>query len=122
MWRQHFSKVIIPKQNKFTKCGVCTLLKHSLRNTQDVKEREKLSVKRKVLLEQQCAERNHYYANRLKAELEPEKYLSLIVDGMDQAKANLPHVTTISKTEQSHYLNLMLLVRFPIGIEECSAS
>ncbi|KXJ18305.1 hypothetical protein AC249_AIPGENE23463 [Exaiptasia diaphana] len=104
MWRQHFSKVIIPKQNKFTKCGVCTLLKHSLRNTQDVKEREKLSDKRKVHLEQQCAERNHYYANRLKAELEPEKYLSLIVDGMDQAKTNLPHVTTISKTEQSHYL------------------
>lgn len=42
-------------------------------------------------------ERNHYYGNRLKAELAPKMFLSLILDGMDQAKTNLPHVTTISK-------------------------
>ena len=43
------------------------------------------------------AERDHYYGNRLKAEQHPEKYLSIIIDGMDQAKTNLPHVTSKSK-------------------------
>ncbi|KXJ07141.1 hypothetical protein AC249_AIPGENE5999 [Exaiptasia diaphana] len=104
MWRQHFKKIIIPKQNKFTKCGVCTLIKHSLRSTRDEQQRMEIQDKRQRHLQQQCAERNHYYGNRLKAELEPNKYLSLIVDGMDQAKTNLPHVTTISKAEESHYL------------------
>ena len=42
-------------------------------------------------------ERACYYGNRLKAEQEPKKYLSVIVDGMDQAKTNLPHITRISK-------------------------
>ena len=37
-----------------------------------------------------------YYQNRVEAEQRPKKYLSLIVDGMDQAKTNIPHFTGIS--------------------------
>ncbi|XP_035662490.1 uncharacterized protein LOC118406535 [Branchiostoma floridae] len=37
------------------------------------------------------AERLAYYQRREAARKEPEKYLSLIVDGMDQAKTYLPH-------------------------------
>lgn len=33
--------------------------------------------------------------NRVEAEQRPKKYLSLIVDGMDQAKTNIPHFTGI---------------------------
>ena len=36
-----------------------------------------------------------YYQNRVEAEQRPKKYLSLIVDGMDQAKTNIPHFTGI---------------------------
>ena len=38
----------------------------------------------------QRAERRAYYANCLKAEQQPRRYLSLILDGMDQSKTNLP--------------------------------
>lgn len=38
-------------------------------------------------------ERNKYYKHNIKARVNPNKYLSLIIDGMDQAKHNLPHFT-----------------------------
>ena len=43
------------------------------------------------------AERRAYYRNCLKAEVSPKQYLSLIVDGMDQSKQNLPHANCLSK-------------------------
>ena len=36
--------------------------------------------------------------NREKARQEPQKYLSIIVDGMDQNKTDLPHFTRKSKS------------------------
>ena len=33
----------------------------------------------------------------MKAKAEPKKYLSLTLDGMDQAKHNLPHFATTTK-------------------------
>lgn len=42
------------------------------------------------------AERDHYYDNRLKAQVDPQKYLSIIIDGMDQAKTNILYVTSVS--------------------------
>ena len=52
---------------------------------------------------------------RLKAELEPRKELSIIVDGMDQAKTNIPHVTNITKSHNIvfstvHYVAQRLLL------------
>ena len=47
------------------------------------------------------AERDHYYNNRLRAEKDPHKFLSVIIDGMDQAKTNIPHVTTMSKASSN---------------------
>ena len=46
------------------------------------------------------AEREQYYQNRVKAEQRPRKYLSVISDGMDQAKTNIPHFTSISKVSK----------------------
>lgn len=45
----------------------------------------------------QRAERRAYYANCLKAEQQPRRYLLLILDGMDQSKTNLPHANCLSK-------------------------
>ena len=47
------------------------------------------------------AERRAYYGNCLKAEVSPKQYLSLIIDGMDQSKANLPHANCLSKVSLS---------------------
>ncbi|XP_078346095.1 uncharacterized protein LOC144631526 isoform X2 [Oculina patagonica] len=104
MWKKRFRNVIIPKENKFTKCGVCVALKLCLQGTNNKDKRRSLAYKRKIHNEQQMAERRAYYANCLKAELNPDQYLSLIIDGMDQSKTNLPHANCLSKDETYHFL------------------
>ena len=47
------------------------------------------------------AERNKYYKHRSKAKANPDKYMSVIIDGMDQGKHNLPHIATTTKVTLS---------------------
>lgn len=42
-------------------------------------------------------ERKKYYKHQKKAEKNPEKYLSIIIDVMDQSKTHLPHWVQCSK-------------------------
>ena len=46
-------------------------------------------------------ERLKYHSHREKARSSPDKYLTMIVDGMDQAKTNLPNTKLISKSTSS---------------------
>lgn len=41
--------------------------------------------------------------HRRKAEKDPSKYMSLIIDGMDQQKTNIPHI--ISNPKVIDYIN-----------------
>ena len=43
-------------------------------------------------------ERKKYQRHREKSRAEPDKYVCLIVDGMDQAKTNLPNTRVIAKS------------------------
>ena len=47
------------------------------------------------------AEREKYYKHRLKGKKDPDKYLSLIIDGMDQSKHNLPHFNVMTKVRDT---------------------
>ena len=54
-------------------------------------------------------ERNKYYKHNNEARVNPKQFLSLIIDGMDQAKHNLPHFTTSTKVKSMllvHVLNI----------------
>jgi len=46
-------------------------------------------------------ERHHYYANQQLALSNPKEYLSVIINGMDQNKTNLPHLVSIPKACQN---------------------
>lgn len=46
-------------------------------------------------------ERKHYYSNRQAAIESPAEFLSIILDGMDQNKTNLPHLIRIPKSCQN---------------------
>ena len=46
-------------------------------------------------------ERKRYYSNRQAAIENPSEYLSIIIDGMDQNKTNLPHLIRIPKSCQN---------------------
>ena len=40
-----------------------------------------------------------YYRNYLRDEASPKQYLSLILDGMNQSKTNLPHANCLTKVK-----------------------
>lgn len=44
------------------------------------------------------AERQNYYKHTKKAKANPQKYMSIIVDAIDQSKTNLPHFMYESKS------------------------
>ena len=46
-------------------------------------------------------ERKKYHSHREKARNDPEKYMAIIIDGMDQSKTNLPNTSHISKSLSS---------------------
>ncbi|XP_063438737.1 uncharacterized protein LOC134719703 [Mytilus trossulus] len=53
--------------------------------------REKLRAERREHNSRQMLERKYYYTKKNAAKTSPSQYLSLIIDGMDQSKTNLPH-------------------------------
>ena len=46
-------------------------------------------------------ERRKYYHHREKSRSEPQKYLAIIIDGMDQNKTNIPNQTRKPKSTQN---------------------
>lgn len=49
------------------------------------------------------AERKKYYKHIKKSLKRPDKYLSIIIDGMDQAKTAIPHWVQSSKVEYNNF-------------------
>ena len=66
-------------------------------------------------------EQNCYYAHREKARSDPEKYLTIILDGMDQNKTNLPYLVRLPKSLQNlqrlrtHLTGALVHTRSPHG-------
>lgn len=65
--------------------------------------------------------RKKYHSHREKSRSSPDKYLTIIVDGMDQSKSNLPNTKLISKSTSSlwrlrtHITGLILHTKAPVG-------
>ncbi|XP_060583861.1 uncharacterized protein LOC132740023 [Ruditapes philippinarum] len=91
MWAKHFPHIKIKKTTAFTKCSICGLLERQMQNTLIPEERALIRHKRKIHNDRQMKERIYYHCKREQSRVEPMKYLSLIIDGMDQSKTNLPH-------------------------------
>ena len=53
-------------------------------------EREQLKLLRLEHVNKQRQERLHYYSHREAALQSPDKVMSIIIDGMDQSKTNIP--------------------------------
>ena len=66
-------------------------------------------------------ERRKYYSHREKSRANPEKYLTIIIDGMDQSKTNIPSLTCAPKSLQNmqgirtHLTGALVHTRSPHG-------
>ena len=66
-------------------------------------------------------ERRKYHSHREKSRASPDKCMTLIIDGMDQAKTNIPNITAIAKSTSSlwqlrtHVSEVLIHTKAPCG-------
>jgi hypothetical protein len=98
-WRQdkHLLTIICREHLPFAKCDFC--IQHRARaerkRTQDHVDQDNAALR--MHLEDIKAEKLMYYSNRAMARRSPKKYMSIIIDGADQSKHDMPHFK-----DQSH--------------------
>ncbi|XP_061190665.1 uncharacterized protein LOC133198638 [Saccostrea echinata] len=93
IWKNDFPHLKIKQTNSFSKCSTCVHIERELEKTRDLSKRTKLKQMMRVHNQRQMTERRYYYRKRDIAKNYPQKHMSIIIDGMDQSKTNLPHFT-----------------------------
>ena len=93
IWRtdNELVKIICREHLPFAKCNVCIANRQkneTKRTKEQVKEDQILY---RAHLDEVKAERLYYYSNRMYARKFPKEFLSIIIDGADQSKHDLPH-------------------------------
>ena len=81
IWQTEFSNVVIPPQQRLTKCSICKEISEQLNVEPDTKLRLEIQQRRKEHIDEVRASRAAYYKWRKLAREFPDKYLSLIIDG-----------------------------------------
>lgn len=114
---QKFPRVKIPKQKRFAKCDECESFDTRIRSAFSDATRQQLRKEKSRHLDFVVQERRKYYKHRRKAASDPishpnKEYMSLIIDGMDQAKTQVPRV----RRETSSTKNLYGVPYVTIGV------
>ncbi|XP_053389791.1 uncharacterized protein LOC128552757, partial [Mercenaria mercenaria] len=91
VWTKHFPNLKIKKTKSFSQCTKCAILQRKFQSTLDPVTRSQLRMERSLHNQRQMLERKFYYSKRHASRQHPEDFLSLIIDGMDQSKTDLPH-------------------------------
>lgn len=109
-WKQYCFYIKVRKHSRFAKCDVCETLRSALK-TAVLKRLSTVELKaqKSSHLKRIWSERLSYKKNRDRAILDPNKYLSLIVDGADQSAFGLPHFTVKTKAERGHAIKVKLI-------------
>lgn len=101
IWKQHFPHVYIGKYSCFATCDICATYKRALLEHNSLSERMALRDEQRLHIVFVREERAVYHKTRFLARSEPERYLSMILDGMDQKKTDLPWVWPLDKATAS---------------------
>ena len=102
--RKEFPHVRVHEYKKFKKCDYCKKCDTIVNNHANSKQRRTTyAEKKRIHRERVRAEKQKYYHHRHKAREFPERYLSIIIDNMDQAKLKTPGFARDSHTSESLY-------------------
>ncbi len=98
IWEEEFSHVKKRRRKPFGECTECAGFKTQLKELRnDPQTRDSVKQKYKSHLEHQKLERTSYYGRRWKGKRGAAH--SIIMDGMDQSKTDLPHTETALKAD-----------------------
>ena len=91
LWDQFFPHVIIREHKAVSgKCQTCERLSSLRRNSKDMRSRSQLTLLHGFHREMYMGEREAYYDRAQEAQFNPNKFMSLMIDGMDKMKTKLP--------------------------------
>ncbi|KAL3694261.1 hypothetical protein R1sor_007912 [Riccia sorocarpa] len=96
-WKASCRNYKFHKRGAFAKCDTCVTLKLKLMEERRPDFRRPIEEERNKHMRKQMSRRNVYYAKRALAKAQPEKYLCLIHDKMDQNKTNIPRLANNMK-------------------------
>lgn len=82
----------LTKISELSKCSLCSSLKARLAAKPSLQERARIIEERKIHMRQQQSCRSLYYAWRTYSELQPQKYVCIIHDKVDQKKVAIPRL------------------------------
>lgn len=92
IWNTHFENFKVHSTSAFSKCDLCSLFKEQLHKEKRREPRAHIERQREAHLREQMSRRQCYYGAKILSKVEPETYLCIIHDKMDQAKTWLPKV------------------------------
>jgi hypothetical protein len=87
----------------FAKCDKCDFFDLKMRKQMDPIQKDFLQLELAKHIEEERSERQQYYAARAKAKERPDKYLSIILDSMDQRKTCIPYFLNPLKSLGTDY-------------------
>ncbi|KAL3679368.1 hypothetical protein R1sor_022324 [Riccia sorocarpa] len=91
-WTDNFKNFRFHQKGAFAKCDTCVELKLKLMEERRPEARRPIQEERNKHMTEQMSRRNVYYAKRTLAKTQPERYLCLIHDKIDQNKTNIPRL------------------------------
>ena len=94
VWNAEFPNVVVPPAQRMGKCQECEDLHKKIMNTRDKTQLRILKEVRQKHIKSVIADRRVYHKWRVMARNNPDKYLVVILDGMDQSKTDIPNYNT----------------------------
>lgn len=110
VWAKHFRHVKIPKNTRLGKCDYCTKLKMRRYKVKCRAEREEVEQEMKEHTELHTKERIEYHTRRQQARIQPDTYMSLIIDNKNAI--SLP----FKKATPKSWMTLKLLKAHITGV------
>ncbi|XP_062572892.1 uncharacterized protein LOC134234860 [Saccostrea cucullata] len=111
IWKRSFPHITVVKENPFSKCHICTTLHFEFEKCGRYERDAKMIVleRKKQHWDYVRRQKEAYYERREVSRLFPRKCLTIIMDGMDQKKTNIPIL--FSKSRNSKQIGNLQQVR-----------
>ena len=97
----YFPYLNVRKYKRFPTCNTCLELDRAIEEAVNPSDKATLVLQKRAHRRKVYEEKAVYYDNRRKARARPDKYMSIIIDGMDQAKTDVPQFVRDSKKTDS---------------------